>query len=193
MATKVAKGKMVMQLILGNTKLPTTDELKAQTICRFSYCGPNTGDPKISIRNYSPLPGKPLFNEGQSYYFISKCFALLLFSGNKLFKFCILILTIQISDIYFLTAKITKYLVLFRFHPNPRAYCFVLFLLLIDQYYQLSFVFLFGFGLYHRMQTDYIRELLLAAVEMLSCKLFIIGSIRLISENTGNHSLLALT
>lgn len=69
----------------------------------------------------------------------------------------------------------------------------MLLLLLVDQYYQLSFVFLFGFGLYHRMQTDYIRELLLAAVEMLSCKLFIIGSIRLISENTGNHSLLALT
>ncbi|KAI3421926.1 Ephrin-B2a [Globodera pallida] len=37
----------------------------------IGYCGPNTSDPRLTIRQYSPLPGKPTFREGLSYFFIS--------------------------------------------------------------------------------------------------------------------------
>uniref|UniRef100_A0A915NRC5 Ephrin RBD domain-containing protein n=1 Tax=Meloidogyne floridensis TaxID=298350 RepID=A0A915NRC5_9BILA len=38
----------------------------------IGFCGPNSGsDPRLIIRRYSPLPGKPSFREGNAYFFIS--------------------------------------------------------------------------------------------------------------------------
>ena len=46
----------------------------------IGFCGPNSGsDPRLIIRRYSPLPGKPSFREGNAYFFICK------FSKKKFF------------------------------------------------------------------------------------------------------------
>ncbi|KAI1714021.1 ephrin domain-containing protein [Ditylenchus destructor] len=34
-------------------------------------CSPNTGDPKVNVRPFSPLPNRPVFQEGQSYFLIT--------------------------------------------------------------------------------------------------------------------------
>ncbi|KAF7638438.1 Ephrin RBD domain-containing protein, partial [Meloidogyne graminicola] len=42
------------------------------SLAPIGFCGPNSGsDPRLIIRRYSPLPGKPSFREGNSYFFIS--------------------------------------------------------------------------------------------------------------------------
>lgn len=38
----------------------------------IGLCGPNTGDPKVGVRAYSPIPDRPTFQEGRSYYLISE-------------------------------------------------------------------------------------------------------------------------
>ncbi|KAL7073427.1 hypothetical protein ACQ4LE_006955 [Meloidogyne hapla] len=48
-------------------------ELEPQNgLAPIGFCGPNSGsDPRLIIRRYSPLPGKPSFREGNAYFFIS--------------------------------------------------------------------------------------------------------------------------
>jgi len=41
---------------------------------QIGLCGPNTGDPKVGVRAYSPIPDRPTFQEGRSYYLISESF-----------------------------------------------------------------------------------------------------------------------
>ncbi|KAI1725209.1 hypothetical protein Ddc_06499 [Ditylenchus destructor] len=36
-------------------------------------CSPNTGDPKVNVRPFSPLPDRPVFQEGESYFLIRCC------------------------------------------------------------------------------------------------------------------------
>jgi hypothetical protein len=37
----------------------------------IGYCRPNSGGPIIAIRNYSPIPGQPVFEDGKNYHFIT--------------------------------------------------------------------------------------------------------------------------